>query len=74
MTADEARAWKHGWELVREREIAALRSTPLDVKLQQLSTLLEAARLLGWLQESAEDAAAVESIRRRWARLKGEAR
>jgi len=71
MTRDEARAWKRNWDLLREREVAALQTTPLALKLQQMSSLLQAALALGWAERTPEEAIAIEVVRDRWIRLKG---
>ena len=67
LTKAEARAFRERWQLVNEREAQELRSTPLDVKLQQFNTLLGWAHAFGWAEALAEGEA---EVRERWARLR----
>ena len=70
MSREEAMAWRRGWTLLQDRELASLRSTSLEMKFQQLSALFEAARALGWESRSPEESAGVDRVRDRWIRLK----
>jgi hypothetical protein len=63
----EARAFRERWKLVNDREVAELRSTPLDVKLQQFNVLLAWAHELGWTAVLSEGEL---EVRARWARLR----
>ncbi len=67
MTKREAKAWKARWERVNAFEREELRATPMATKFRQLSTLMNSARALGWLEgTAAEDA----EVRRRFRRLR----
>jgi len=67
LTKEQATAFKRRWELLRPREIAELRATPIEVKLRQLAALMASVRDLGWDERLAEGEAAVW---RRWKRLR----
>jgi DNA-binding transcriptional regulator PaaX len=67
MTKKEAKAWKRRWEMVNQKEIEELRSTPLDVKACQIDALMRLAQTMKWdkvLQEGEEE------VRGRWCRLR----
>jgi hypothetical protein len=63
----EVQAFRKRWRLANEREIQELRSTPLDVKLQQFNTLLAWAHQMGWTADLREGEA---EVRERWIRLR----
>jgi hypothetical protein len=67
LTKAEARAFRDRWRRVNAREVEELRSTPLEVKLQQFNTLLGWAHQLGWTAVLREGEA---EVRLRWARLR----
>jgi hypothetical protein len=67
LTRKQAQAYRDRWRLVNAREQAELRSTPIDVKLQQFNTLMAWAREFGWLAELGKGEA---QVRERWARLR----
>jgi hypothetical protein len=67
MNRAEARAWKERWQLVNTMEIEELRMTSLDVKLQQLCSMMALARELGWTERRAEGE---DEVRERWNRLR----
>jgi len=67
MTKAEARAFRKRWRLVNAREVEELRSTSLEVRLQQFNTLLGWAHQLGWAEALGEGEA---EVRQRWARLR----
>ena len=67
MTKAEAQAFKARWALVNAAERKEMRTTPTALKLRQLSTLMDAATSLGWV----EDLAAGEAeVRQRWNQLR----
>ena len=67
MNRAEARAWKERWKLVNTMEIEELRMTSLEVKLQQLCSMMALARELGWTEQRAEGE---DEVRERWNRLR----
>jgi len=67
LTKAEARAFRERWRRVNARETEELRSTPLEVRLQQFNTLLSWTHQLGWAAALAEGGA---EVRERWARLR----
>lgn len=67
LTKAEARAFRERWRRVNAREEEELRSTSLEVKLQQFNTLLGWAHQLGWAAALGEGEA---EVRQRWARLR----
>jgi hypothetical protein len=71
MSNQFAAAWKTRWALVDAEEARELRETPLDVKLQQVEELWEAARSLGWEDSLREEEAQVRDL---WIRLRRAAR
>jgi hypothetical protein len=71
LTKSEARAFRKRWRRVNTREEEEMRSTSLEIKLQQFNTLLDWARQLGWGPALAEGEA---EVRERWARLRGASR
>lgn len=68
MTPDQAKAYCQRWNLIRERETSELRSTSIDDKFRQLSALMASRDLLG---PDPRREAEVQSVRDRWARLRG---
>jgi hypothetical protein len=67
LTKAEARAFRRRWQRVNDRAEEELRSTSLEVKLQQFNTLLAWAHDLGWAATLGEGEA---EVRQRWARLR----
>ena len=67
LTKAEAKAFQERWRLVTAREEEELRTTSLDVKWQQLNTLLQWAHQFGWTETLKEGEA---EVRERWARLR----
>ena len=66
ITPAEAKAYFKRWDLVKEIEIAELRSTSMDTKLRQLSALMASRSLFG-VDPEREDG--TQLVRDRWARL-----
>ena len=67
LTKKEARAFRSRWRLVNQREKEELRTTSLEIKLQQFNTLLAWAQEFGW---TAALGAGEADVRNRWARLR----
>ena len=67
MTKSEALEYVARYKLVNEFEIAELRSTSIEVKLEQTNALMIAGDHMEWTQALADEEAAV---RERWLRLK----
>jgi hypothetical protein len=67
LTRAQARAFRKRWQLVNAREVEELRRTPLDVKLQQINTLMGWVQQLGWAEVLAEGEA---EVRARWVKLR----
>jgi hypothetical protein len=67
MTKEEAKAWKARWERVNAAEREELRATPPEVRLRQLGTLMEWARVFGWTDALT---AGEQEVRARWKRLR----
>ncbi len=67
LTKAQARAFRRRWQRVNAREEEELRTTPLEIKLQQFNTLLAWAQQLGWATVLAEGE---EEVRQRWMRLR----
>lgn len=63
ITFDEARGYFERWELVRDLEIAMLRSTSMDTKLRQLESLMVSRSIFGSQPDRQEQ---VELVRERW--------
>jgi hypothetical protein len=63
----EARAFRERWRRVNAREMEELRSTSVEVRLQQFHTLLAWAYQFGWVEALAEGE---DIVRERWARLR----
>ena len=68
-TAAEVRAWADRWKMVNAAEIAELRSTPVEVKLRQLASLMASVDAMGW-REALADEVGVAEVRDRWRRLR----
>ncbi len=66
---EELQAWRDRWRLVNEREAEEIVSTPIEVKLEQLLSLMAMSRALGW-DEALRQQAQEEVVRERWLRLK----
>lgn len=67
MTPEEVRAYLTRWDIVHEVEVAELRGTSPEKKLQQLETLVASRHLFGPVPTSAvED----HEIQERWAKLR----
>jgi len=67
MTPEQARAYCQRWKLVREVEIATLRSTTMETKLRQLAALMASKHL--FRADPVRDQE-VSEVRDRWARLR----
>lgn len=67
LTKADARAFRERWRLVNAREEEELRSTSMEVKLQQFNTLLRWAHEFGWEEALKEGEA---EVRERWIRLR----
>lgn len=72
MTKAEGRAFKKRWQAVSRFQIEELRATPVDEKFRHLALLMRIARAWPWTpKQLALEAAEVEQVRARWARLRG---
>lgn len=67
VSSAEARAYLERWKLLREIEVAALRSTSMDTKLRQLTALMQARDAFPADPRRQDE---VRSVRERWARIK----
>jgi hypothetical protein len=67
ITPDEAHAYAARWAVVEEFELEELRRTPIETKLQQLTTLMAARDLFA---ADPEREKGVLEVRERWARLR----
>ena len=67
MTRLEALEYVARYKLVNEIELAELRSTSIEVKLEQTNALMIVANHMGWTQALADEDA---EVRERWLRLK----
>ena len=67
MTKLDALEYVARYKLVNEFEIAELRSTSIEAKLEQTNALMAAVRQMGWTDALAEEEA---EVRERWLRLK----
>jgi hypothetical protein len=66
ITPAEAQAYSKRWNLVKEVELAELRSTSMDTKLRQLSALMASRSLFGVDPERENG---MQLVRDRWACL-----
>jgi hypothetical protein len=66
ITPAEAQAYFKRWDLVKEIELAELRRTSMDTKLQQLSALMASRSLFGVDPERENG---MQLVRDRWACL-----
>jgi hypothetical protein len=67
LTKAQARAFRERWRRVNAREAEELRSTSVEVKLQQFNTLLGWAHQLGWAAALSEGE---DQVGQRWAWLR----
>lgn len=67
LTAEQARSYLQRWEMVHALEVAELRRTSMETKLQQLAALMASRDLFG--PEPDRDAQ-LREVRDRWARLR----
>ena len=67
ITKAEARAFKERWKLVNAAERKELRSTPVELKFQQVAVLMASAKHLGWARALAAEET---EVRNRWNRLR----
>jgi len=67
ITKAQARAFRKRWKIANEREAEELRNTRLELKVQQLATLMEWARHFEWPEDRELE---VAKVRERWARLR----
>jgi len=69
MDARLLKEYRDRWRAVREVEIEEQRRASITVRWQQLNALYAMARGLGLSYQTREDE--IETVRQRWARLKG---
>ena len=48
MTTNQAQQYLRRWQLVAEAEREELCCTPIEIKIRQISALMQSARGLGW--------------------------
>ncbi len=65
--AAEVKAWKARWETVNRFEIEELRRTPVDLKLQQLASLMFSAKSP---RSDRKQAIENDRVRSRWVTLR----
>lgn len=63
ITAADARAYLTRWTAVNEREVAELRSTSMETKLQQLESLMASREIF---DADADRKHSVDNVRERW--------
>ena len=69
MTKADALAWKARYELVNALELEELRTTPPEIKLQQLASLFAMALGMGWDKQLEAEKAMVRDRWIRWRRM-----
>lgn len=67
LTPEQAREYLNRWKLVKQTEIAELRSASMETKLQQLAVLMASRDLFPGSREREKQA---EELRDRWARIR----
>ncbi|MGD9597747.1 MAG: hypothetical protein AB7G76_06935 [Steroidobacteraceae bacterium] len=67
ITPEEARAYLERYRLLEEAEVSALRQTPMETRLRQLSALMSSRDVFGADPERERE---LEVVRARWARLR----
>jgi hypothetical protein len=67
LTKAQARAFKRRWALVNAREAEELQRTPIEVKMQQINTLMGWVQQFGWHDALAAGEA---EVRQRWIKLR----
>jgi flagellar biosynthesis/type III secretory pathway protein FliH len=67
MNKEEARQFKARWQMVNDFTNRETREATLTSKLEQLTTMYEAAQALGWADGLR---AGEEEVRERWRRLR----
>jgi hypothetical protein len=67
ITRSDARAYLDRWTLVKEIEGIELRKTSMDMKVQQLASLMESRELFGDDPKRQQE---VQHVRERWAQLR----
>lgn len=67
ITKKEAIEFKKRWEAVNAFEHEELRSTSMEIKLQQLAALMASVKGLGWQKALSEGE---DELRDRWNRLR----
>ena len=67
ISKSEAQAYLHRWSLVRDAERDQLQTTPMEVKVKQLASLMESRAMFG---EDLKRDQEVAEVRARWARLR----
>jgi hypothetical protein len=67
ITPEQARAYLGRWDLVREAEADALRSTPVEAKLRQLAALMASRHLFASEPDRETHA---DAVRERWALIR----
>jgi hypothetical protein len=63
ITYDEARRYFERWDMVRDVEIATLRSTSMEEKLRQLESLMRSRSIFGSQSDRQQE---IEFVRERW--------
>ena len=67
ITPDDARAYFHRWELVRQASADELQRTSMDTKLQQLESLVASRRVFGPEPDREQG---ISIVRERWQLLR----
>lgn len=67
ITKAQVATFRKRWKFVNEREAEELRTTPVEIKFKQFSTLLEWAHRFGWADALREGEM---EVRERWAKLR----
>lgn len=67
ITPKRAQAYFDRWRTVGDRELAESRKSSMDVRLRQLSTLVDSRRLFG---EDPDRKRGVAEVRERWAGIR----
>jgi hypothetical protein len=67
ISKSDALAYLNRWSMVHDAERDRLRTTPLEIKVKQLASLMESRTLFG---EDPKREQEVIEVRNRWARLR----
>jgi hypothetical protein len=65
-SSEEARAFRHRWQLVEERARAEQKASTIEERVDELERLMLSVRDFGWDKTLDDDA----PVRARWARLR----